>query len=85
MKYYAKAANENACLPPCSNKNCNTQMIAQFLWFPCGFPCSTFTQHYYVNFSTDKMNSLSEFLFSLLLDFIPSDNNERPDELDMLY
>ena len=30
------------------------------------------------------MNSLSEFLFSPLLDFIPSDNNEWPNELDML-
>ena len=30
------------------------------------------------------MNSLSEFLSSPLLDFVPSDNNERPDELDML-
>ena len=34
------------------------------------------------------MNSLSEFLSSLLLDFIPSNlpsnNNERPDELEIL-
>ena len=34
------------------------------------------------------MNSLSEFLSSSLLDFIPSDspsnNNEQPDEIDML-
>ena len=83
MKYYTKTANENAitpCLPPCSNKNCNTQLIGQFLCFPC----STFTWRYHVNFITDKMNSLSEFLSSPLLDFVPSDNNERPDELDML-
>ena len=30
------------------------------------------------------MNSLSEFLSSPLLDFVPSDNNEWPDELNML-
>ena len=30
------------------------------------------------------MNSLSKFLSSPLLDFVPSDNNKRPDELDML-
>ena len=85
MKYYAKTANENAitpCLPPCSNKNCNTQMIGQFLCFPCGFPCFTFTRRYHVNFITDKMNSPFEFLSSPPLDFVPSDNNKHPDELD---
>ena len=33
MKYYKKIANENAitpCLPSCSNKNRNMQMIGQF-------------------------------------------------------
>ena len=87
MKYYTKTANENAitpCLPPCSNKNCNMQMIGQFLCFPHSFPCFMFTQRYHVNFITDKMNSLSEFLSSPLLDFVPSENNERPDKLDML-
>ena len=35
MKYYAKTASENAitpCLQPCSNKNCNTQMIGYILF-----------------------------------------------------
>ena len=39
-------------------------------------------------FYTDKMNSLSEFLSSPLLDYIPrnspSSNIERPDEIDIL-
>lgn len=30
------------------------------------------------------MNSLTDFLSSPLLDFVPGDNSERPDELDML-
>ena len=59
-------------------------VIRQFLCFPCGFPFSTFTWRYHVNFITDKMNSFSEFLSSPLLDFVPSDNNEQSDELDML-
>ena len=59
-------------------------MISQFICFPCGFPCSTFTRHYYFNFITDKMNSLTEFLSSPLLDFASSDNNKWPNELDVL-
>ena len=31
------------------------------------------------------MNSLSEFLSAPLLDFVPSYNNEQPDEFYMLF
>ena len=80
MKYYAKTANENAitpCLPPCSSNNCNAQMIGQFFAFIIPHLPS-------VIMLILSPNTLSKFLSSPLLDFVPRDNNEQSDELDML-
>ena len=72
MKCCTKAANKNACLPPCSNKNCNLQMIGQVLAFLVLHLPSV----------TMLMYSLSKFLSSLLFYFVPSDNSMQPNKLD---
>ena len=72
-------------LQPCSNKNCNMQMID---WLISYFPIPHLSSVTILIFYTDKMNSLSEFLSSPLLNFnpsnSPSNNTEWHDKLDML-